>query len=298
MRLISLYVVLTLNVSMLTACESLFFWPSQDLVDSPGEFNFKQHNLYFHSEDNTRLHAWWVKSENPRGLIFFLHGNAQNLSYHIANIYWAIEVGYDVLIMDYRGFGRSDGEPSFKLIQQDAVAGYKLAQEINDSGQLIVWGQSLGGAVAVNLVADLKDSDKPDGLIIDSSFSSHRKIMQETLGKSWLSWMFQYPLSWLVTDDYAPEKRILSFSGIPTLIVHSKNDPLISEHHAELLYGLANGPKALWLTETNGHIAIWTEALWQEKIKRQLVKWPELIHITSDNKCDIPRGDIQEQTGC
>ncbi|MGR5455269.1 alpha/beta hydrolase [Vibrio alfacsensis] len=277
MKLTSSYVVLFLSLSMITACESLFFWPSKDLVDSPSEFNFKQQNLYFLSQDSTQLHAWLIKSEKPRGLIFFLHGNAQNLSYHIANIHWAIEVGYDVFIMDYRGFGRSKGEPSFELIQQDAMAGYKLAQEVNNSDQLIVWGQSLGGAVAVNLVADLTERDKPDGLIIDSSFSSHRKIMQETLGKSWLFWMFQYPLSWLISDDFAPENRILSIRGVPTLIVHSKEDPIIDEYHSKRLYDLSNEPKALWLTETNGHIAIWRNEQWQEKIKRQLVEWPVLM---------------------
>jgi fermentation-respiration switch protein FrsA (DUF1100 family) len=99
----------------------------------------------------------------------------------------------------------------------------------------------------MNMVASLPFSERPQGVIIDSSFSSYQKVMQEMLGKSRLTWLFQYPLSRLITPAYDPVQAISKIEQVPLLIVYSENDPLIRSRHVEILFETANAPKKLWL---------------------------------------------------
>ncbi|WP_243978724.1 alpha/beta hydrolase [Vibrio natriegens] len=276
-----------LALFFLFGCESLFFWPSKNLVGSPEHFNFSKQDVYFTTEDGLKLHGWRLPAggKSKVGTIFFLHGNAQNLSYHIANSYWLINEGWEVVIIDYRGYGLSEGEPDISSIQKDALAGYQsILSEREDNLPIIVWGQSLGATVAINMVAELSTTDKPQGLIVDSAFSSHRKIMQETLGKSWITWLFQYPLSWFVRTDYSPSLFVGQIEDVPLLIVHSERDPLINIEHAKEIYELANWPKELWISEQPGHINIWDDLVWREKLVCQLRDWPDLKPM--ENVCE------------
>jgi fermentation-respiration switch protein FrsA (DUF1100 family) len=280
-------IVCFLFIATLTGCESLFFWPTKELVNSPKEFNFDYETLYFNTEDGVKLHSWLVPAAktDKLGTIMFLHGNAQNLSYHIANLYWLTYVGWDVFIFDYRGYGVSEGEPSFASVQQDAMSAYQTIRKRSVNGEsIILWGQSLGAAIASNLVAELSEHERPRGLIIDSGFSSHREIMRQVMGKSWLLWAVQYPLSMTVTDDYAPYRALSQVENVPVLIVHSKQDPLIGPSHAERLYESSMSDKALWLTQTQGHIKIWNDDDWRAKVICQLRRWPDLQ--PAEKACD------------
>ncbi|KGJ96689.1 alpha/beta hydrolase [Thalassotalea sp. ND16A] len=274
---IPLLVVLTI---LLSGCQSLFFWPSKDLVDSPGHFNFEREIVLFNSMDGIQLHGWYLTAKQtsqipvPKGTVYFLHGNAQNLSYHISSLYWLTDHGWNVFIIDYRGYGRSQGEPDFKSVIDDATAGYYWLKNNKDSqDNIIVLGQSLGGAIAVGMLGLHQDIDV-NGLIIDSTFTSHRKVFRELLGKSWLLWTFQYPLSMGLPDDYAPEKFIAKLSNIPTLLVHSEADRVIDKQHSVDLFNLSQAKKGLWLADGIRHGQIWQEQEWQQKLVCQLEQWP------------------------
>lgn len=277
--------VFIITLLSLSGCESLFFWPTHRIVPSPEVLKFEKQDRFITAPDGILLHAWQLPAKGEkRGRIYFLHGNAQNISYHVANVYWLAEHGWEITLIDYRGYGRSVGEPDFTSVQEDALAGYQeLINQRSDNLPIIVWGQSLGAAIAVNMTANLPPSIRPQGLIIDSSFSSHRRIMQEVLGKSWLTWLVQYPLSWSISNAYAPEQSIARIKLVPTLIVHSENDPLISASHAKDLYELAHDPKQLWLSEEPGHITIWDDANWRKRLLCQLTSWPELH--SADQAC-------------
>lgn len=266
------------TILFLSGCESLFFWPTRQLAPSPEVFKFEKQDRFFPVAEDDLIHAWQLPAKGEKqGTIYFLHGNGQNLSFHVANIYWLAEHGWEITLIDYRGYGRSVGEPDFTSVQEDALAGYQaLISQRSDNLPVIVWGQSLGAAIAINMTASLPSSQRPQGLIIDSSFSSHRRIMQEVFGTSWLTWLFQYPLSWSVTDDYAPDLSISRIEQVPILIAHSEKDPLIDASHAKVLYDLANEPKKLWLTNEPGHITIWDNDDWRQKLLCQLASWPEL----------------------
>lgn len=276
-----------LVVLLLSGCQSLFFWPTSALVDSPSQFGFEQENIQFKSIDNTQLHGWYLHSTLPKhnnlGTIYLLHGNGSNLSYHIANMYWLINHGWNIFIIDYRGYGWSEGEPDFKSVISDAAAGYNWLKENGDEN-IIVLGQSLGGAIAVGMLsihADIKVS----GLILDSTFDSYRHILQEVLGKSWLFWTFQIPLSWGVPEDYDPQDLISNLSDIPTLIAHSTGDKLINKAHSERLFEKAKGTKALWISQQPGHVTIWNSAPWKNKLICQLNRWP--ILVSAEQACAL-----------
>lgn len=262
----------------IAGCESLFFWPSRQFVPSPEVLKFTKEDRFFTAEDGTLIHAWRLPVKGKkRGTIYFLHGNAQNLSYHVANVFWLVDKGWEVVIIDYRGYGRTAGDPDFASVQQDALAGYQaLLNERQDNSPVIVWGQSLGASIAVNMVADLPEDKRPQGLIIDSAFSSHQKIVREKLGSFWLTYLFQYPLSWFITDTYAPERSMARIQHVPVLIVHSENDPVISASHAKTLYQMAHEPKQLWLSQEQGHIAVWDDEIWRDHLVCLLDHWPKL----------------------
>ncbi len=269
----------------LSSCQSIFFWPSKELVDSPGRFNFEREIVLFKSNDDIQLHGWYLpvkessKPVKPRGTVYFLHGNAQNLSYHIASLHWLTDYGWNVFIMDYRGYGRSQGEPDLKSIIDDAAAGYYwLVNNKESEDNIIILGQSLGGAVAVAMLGFDKNISAK-GLIIDSSFTSHRTVFRELLGRSPLLWAFQYPLSIGITDDYAPEKFIADIKNTPILFIHSDADQIIDKQHSINLYRMANEKKGLWLVNGIQHIGIWKEPEWQQKLVCQLNQWPDLQDV-------------------
>ena len=260
----------------LGACQSLFFWPTNDMVDSPQRFGFDYKDVEFYAKDNTLLHGWYLPAktaQDVKGTIYFLHGNGGNLSYHIANLYWLTQHGWNIFVIDYRGYGWSQGEPDFESVMQDAVAGYRWLQAHGDTN-IVVFGQSLGGAIAIDMIH--KANLQPFGLILDSTFASHRDIFQEVLGKSWLFWTFQIPLSWGIPDDKAPKKLLPLIKQVPILIVHSSEDRLIGHHHGEVLFEKANANKVIWISQQPGHANIWHSALWKNRLICQLNLWPQL----------------------
>ena len=106
-------------------------------------------------------------------------------------------------------------------------------------------------------------------MIIDSAFSSYRRIAREKLAAFWLTWALQLPLSLTVDDQYSPIYAIPSVSPIPLLIIHSVHDPIVPLSHAEALYAAAQQPKSLWRIEQGGHI----QALTHEEDRRRLAEY-------------------------
>jgi fermentation-respiration switch protein FrsA (DUF1100 family) len=90
--------------------------------------------------------------------------------------------------------------------------------------------------------------------VIDSAFSSYRRIAREKLKDFWLTWPFQYPFSWTINDDYSAEKWIGQVSPLPVLILHGLDDPVVPVHHGRLIYEVGRQPKELWLTAQPGHV--------------------------------------------
>lgn len=241
----------------LSGCTGMFFMPMERLVRTPADIDLKYRDVEFHSSDGTLLHGWWLPAKGTaQGTILFLHGNAENISTHIGSVHWLPEQGYNVFLFDYRGYGRSQGASEIAGVLRDTESAIATALEMtgDGTGQIIVFGQSLGGAIATYAVAHSGHRDRIKALIVESGFSSYRQIAREKLGSFWLTWPLQYPLSWTVTDRYNPIDAVAAIAPIPLLLVYGKEDPIVPLHHGQQLFAAAREPKQLWLMPDGRHI--------------------------------------------
>ena len=247
---------------ILTGCQSMFFYPDTTLRYHPDLTSAAPKDVLFSSYDNTTLHGWYIetKSEPVKGTIFFLHGNAQNISFHIHSLLWLTYSGYNIFAFDYRGYGISKGEPDIKGVLDDSLAAFDLLMsgEAAETDSVIILGQSMGGALAINVAAMSEHRDRIAAVVTDSAFASWREIYRQKAGGLIVTWPFQYPMSWFINDDYAPERFINNIpEHIKILIIHNKDDKLVPSSHAEQLKEAAKERNAgLWLMDYEGHVTV------------------------------------------
>ena len=265
--------LLTLLLFSLSSCTALFFQPQSQHVLTPERLGLEYEDIYFNSIDGLTLHGWYLPAPaSARGTVLFLHGNGENISTHIAGIYWLPSRGYNVFIFDYRGYGRSEGIPDVEGALADVESALQtlVARTDIDSDRIVVLGQSLGGALAISAVAQSPLRNHVRAVISDSAFSSYRTIIREKMSDFFLTWPFQW-VPWLTMDDkYSPVDTTPMLSPIPLLILHSEQDPIIPVHHATRLYESAREPKELWILPAGAHIEALTHKANQEKLVNYL----------------------------
>jgi len=251
-----LVLVAILSSLATTGCTGFFFYPSRDMQESPAVKQFSHHDVVFQASDGMVLHGWYFPAEHAHGSILVLHGNAQNLSNHVNSVLWLVNEGFNIFIIDYRGYGWSGGEPDLDGVHKDADAALEKLFSLpeTDPNRVVVLGQSLGGSIAVHTVARSPRKDRIRALVVESAFSSYRRIAREKLDSFWLTWPFQYPLSWTVSDSYSAEKWIGQVSPVPVLILQGMDDPVVPTHHGRRLFEAARDPKQFWLTARPGHV--------------------------------------------
>ncbi len=254
-----------------SGCSGLFFYPSRQMQEGPAVKLFAHRDIEFLAADGVALHGWFFPADNAKGSILVLHGNAQNLSTHVNSVLWLVREGFNIFIIDYRGYGHSDGKPDLVGAHRDADAALETLMLLPgvEPERVVVLGQSLGGSIAVYTVAHSRHREHIRALVIDSAFSSWRRIAREKLASFWLSWPFQYPLSWTVRDDYSAERWIAQVAPVPVLILHGLDDPVVPTHHGRMLYEAALQPKDLWLTTTPGHVQSFADA----DVRKQFVRY-------------------------
>jgi fermentation-respiration switch protein FrsA (DUF1100 family) len=209
-------------------------------------YRFEDH--VFTTADGHRLHGWWVHppagsepdTEDGPVLLYF-HGNAGNLTHRAATVATLARLGLRVFIFDYRGYGRSEGRPDEKGLYEDARAAWRvLTLEHGISpGRIVLYGKSLGGAVAVQLATEVR----PAGLVLQSTFSSVPDLAA-----------FHYPFvpRALVRTRMESERKLPAVR-CPVLIVHSRDDEIVPFAHAERLFAAAPEPRQLLVIEGAGH---------------------------------------------
>src|SRR5262245_38209799 len=192
-----------------------------------------------------RVHAWWIPGPDAQApALLYLHGARWSLSNNLFRIQRLQRMGFAVLAIDYRGFGRSDGDlPSEAYSYQDAQAAWEyLRERAPDPHRRFVYGHSLGGAVAIELATRNEDIA---GIIADSTFTSMRD-MADTLG-----------YSDLVTGPFLTQ-RFDSLAKVgavttPILFIHGSSDRFVPAAMSEKLYAAAREPKRLLLVESGNH---------------------------------------------
>lgn len=237
---------------LLSACaDGLFYFPDHHVYSEPDRYQ----DIYFQSKDGTRLHAWLLPSAGPRtlGTVVHFHGNAQNLSAHVAFVDWLTRYGYEVFTFDYRGYGQSGGSPSRQGIHADAMAALDYVAERTDPARIVVFGQSLGAAIALDAVTS-DSAPRVAAVVLDSGFASYRGIARDKLKQVPLVSALRSPLAvTLVSEPSSPVEAISHLHDTPVLIVHGTEDPVVPYSHAQQLYEAAHEPKTLWTVEGGRH---------------------------------------------
>lgn len=217
------------------------YYPSRRLEASPDQVGLNYESVYFTTEDGLRLHGWYVPAARVRATLLFFHGNAGNISFWLYSLKIFNQLDVDTFIIDYRGYGLSEGRPTESGTYRDAMAAWRyLTVERGIPGKrIILFGQSLGAAIATWLATQVQ----PAALIIESAFTSVRDVAR----KHYPLW----PASLLVWIQYPTIDRIAQVA-CPVLIVHSRSDEIVPFAHAEHLLKAAREPKA-FLELMGGH---------------------------------------------
>ena len=259
----------------LTGCSSMLFYPERGLPFTPDKARLEYRDVNLVTADGTRLHGWWLpaKAGVPvKGTVLHLHGNGGNLSWHLGGSWWLPEQGYQVLMLDYRGYGRSEGEPALPAIYQDIQAAFDwLDQAPEVQGKpLVVLGQSIGGALAVHYLAEHpQQRANLKALILDGTPASYRDVARYALGTSWLTWPLKTPLSWLIPDGESAINGLSRLAGTPMLIFQSMDDTLVPLDNGVRLYQAAPPPRVLQLTR-GGHVQTFADSTWRQVMLRYL----------------------------
>jgi alpha-beta hydrolase superfamily lysophospholipase len=265
---------------MIMGCTRIFFFPSPERVITPKDIglSYTQHEI--RSSDGTSLITWFLPAQNEtRGVILYLHGNAQNISYHLSQVAWLPEQGFSVLLLDYRGYGGSEGSPSVPGALQDITAALDLLVSLNTTNKPVwILGQSLGGALATAALASSPLKNQIQGLILDSAPSDYRFIVRDTLQRSFFTYLFAYPLSYFVDNEAAPRSLIAQIAPVSVLIIHGTEDTIVSPYHAEVLYNAALEPKQRWNISGAAHI----EGLQRNEVRKALCNYLTTVQTPTE----------------
>ena len=222
----------------------MLYYPIRQIDQTPDKLGIKYEDVYLTTSDNVRINGWFLAAIRPLPTspltILFLHGNAGNISHRMEKLEIFRDLGLDTFIIDYRGYGRSEGKPNEEGTYRDAQAAYDyLTGRARPPGAphldprtVVVYGESLGAAVAV----DLATKHPVGGVVIEEAFTSVGDVGQK---------MFPFlPVRWLVRNKYDTLSKIGHINA-PLLIFHSHDDEIISFRYAERLLAAANDPKQL-----------------------------------------------------
>lgn len=229
--------------------------PGRALDATPADIGLAYEDVRIDTADGERLHGWYVlaaagDARGRRGVLLFFHGNAGNISHRLDSIAIFNRLGLDVLIVDYRGYGRSTGRPSETGTYRDAQAAwdYLVGQREVAPGRIVVFGRSLGGAVGAWLASQLPTDEAPAAAIIESSFTSGADMARRL-----------YPVfpARLLTRLKYPVADFAARLPCPVLVVHSRDDEIIPFDMGRALFAAAPEPKSFLELRGDHNAGFW-----------------------------------------
>jgi fermentation-respiration switch protein FrsA (DUF1100 family) len=236
-------ILLFLLCCCLVGCAGLPFHPAKTVLVTPESIGLNYEDVRIQTNDGQSIAGWFLPAPASNAAqaaplaadgrtLLFLHGNAGNISHRLDSLAYFHRLGFAVLIIDYRGYGQSTGKPSVKgtLIDARAAWDWLLAQKGVRPASIVIFGRSLGGAVAAGLAGETN----PGALIMESSFTSMYDVAKG---------LYPFlPVSLFLPQDYDSIKSLRDGS-FPLLVVHSADDELIPFALGEAVFNAYSGPK-------------------------------------------------------
>jgi fermentation-respiration switch protein FrsA (DUF1100 family) len=221
------------------------YHPSAEIAATPAQFQLRFQEVQFIAADGTALTGWWIPANRPRGTVVYCHGNAGNIgsNAHVAPEFF--KRGFNLLLWDYRGYGRSAGRPSEKGFYDDARTAFDAAEAMSGKLPILIYGNSLGGAVAIQLAKDRPAA----ALIVQGSFASAADMARR--------WYPNLPLDRLLTVSYDSAAKAATLAGLPKLFGHSPHDEVIPFQSGRILHASAAPPKTFVLLDGDHNRNSW-----------------------------------------
>jgi alpha-beta hydrolase superfamily lysophospholipase len=208
------------------------YHPSRELSGTPADRDLDYEDVYFRSADNTLLHGWFAPCTHSHRAILLFHGNTGNISNCITSISIFAELGYSTFVFDYRGYGHSEGQPDEPGTYQDATAAWEwLLRERHYAPQnVVILGRSLGAAIG----SWLASQHRAAAVVLESTFTSLPDIAAETHPL--------VPARLMTRYKYNTLENVRNIHS-PIMIVHGRDDAVISYHHGQRLFAAAHEPR-------------------------------------------------------
>jgi len=208
----------------------------------PDSFGLQAEDCYFTSSDGVRLHGWFFANENAIATLIWCHGNAGNISDRLYDLVLLSKLPINIFIFDYRGYGRSEGSPNEKGIYLDAETAFDYMTSRNDvdKNKIIIFGRSLGGAVAV----DLATKRSGVGLILEATFTSAKDMAKSSFGF--------LPVHYIMKTKLSSITKIRGIE-IPVLVAHGTSDRTVPFKLGRQLFEAANEPKEFYEIQNADH---------------------------------------------
>lgn len=259
---IFIQLLILLSALGLSGCMSLLYAPRMGpvLIYDPKRVNVEPEDVWLDSGegengDREKWHAWYLPTpeKKSKGIFVHFHGNAENLTSHYAMTLWVRDWGYDLLIFDYPGYGLSEGEPTPRATVKAGVKALEWAHQKAAGRPVIVYGQSLGGIIAIAAAVEVKNQIPLCDVILDSTFASYQGVARRKLAARWWSWPLQ-PLAYLLMSD-KEARDPASLAPTPTLVIHSRQDRVVEFPNGEDLFLRLRDPKDFWILDEGDHSA-------------------------------------------
>lgn len=242
------------KMGIVSFLESLAYAPNQvNYLDGLLQSNCQEISI---DTEYGALHGLHLKSPKKKALIIHFHGSGYNLTKHIGHVDWLPELGYDVVMFDYLGYGNSDGTPSRSGIEKSSSQLVSVVAKTHPKDQIFLFGQSLGGAIALSAYIKNHSLENIKGIIVDSTFSSYSRMARLKLERKGSVYkILSASLPYLLDTQYDPVETVKKVQ-IPLLILHSKTDSIVPFDESILLFKESNSDTDFWMQVGPDHTGV------------------------------------------
>lgn len=270
------------TLPIMFGCNHVFYYPDAEIRGTPRDQNLAYEDVNFAAADGTKLHGWFLpaKSSPAVATVLHLHGNAGNITGHYRFIDWMPARGLNVLTFDYRGYGRSEGFVTREGTLADGLAAldYLRSRKDVDATRIVLFGQSLGGAVGAEIAAQRRGQLR--AIVIDSAFSSYREIASHHVHAKPLLAVMGWWFPFMVPIGLDPIDAVAKISPTPLLIMHGKNDAVVPWTMSNDLFRAARDPKQIWIADGMDHTQVWANQ--KDEARRRLMEFLDSSLSASD----------------